>query len=181
MEFEKNLSKQEFIDLLDQLKAAIQNESDGNFVMDGKTLNLPSDFSCEIEYDDESEQVELEIELKWNKKLQKDVSPTSVGRFETFQGKDDKWHWHLKAPNGQIILASQSYTTKDSAKKSINSVKENSVKDNFESRVSKSGQPYFILKAKNGEIIGTSQMYKRKAGCQKGIQSVIHNRNSEIV
>lgn len=180
MEFEKTLSKQQLLNLLDQLKSSIENDKSSVITIDGATLHWPSHVSCNVEYEDDEEHAEFEIEFKW-KKNSSDESTPPIGRFELFQGKDNKWYWHLKAANNQIILASRSYSAKDDAQNGINTVKHNAIADNFESRHSKSNQPYFVLKASNGEIIGTSQMYKRKAGCKKGICSVIQNREAAIV
>ena len=180
MEFEKTLSKQQLLDLLDQLRNTIENDKSSAITIDGTTFNWPSHVSCEVEYEDDEEHVEFEIEFKWKKQLPKESTPP-IGRFELFQGQDHKWYWHLKAANNQVILTSQGYAAKNSAENGINSVKNNAMSDNFEPRHSKSNQAYFVLKAKNGEIIGTSQMYKRNAGCQKGIRSVIQNLEAAIV
>jgi uncharacterized protein YegP (UPF0339 family) len=45
------------------------------------------------------------------------------GKFEIKKAKDDEFYFHLKASNGQIILASQRYVTKSSAENGIESVK----------------------------------------------------------
>ncbi len=46
-----------------------------------------------------------------------------VNKFEIFVGSDSKFYFHLKAENGEIIAASQGYTTKQSAESGIDSVK----------------------------------------------------------
>ena len=48
-----------------------------------------------------------------------------TAKFEIIKGKDDQFYWHLKAENGEIICQSEGYTTKESAKTGIRSVKEN--------------------------------------------------------
>ena len=45
--------------------------------------------------------------------------------FEIQSNAPDKFRFHLKAANGQIIAVSQSYLTKESAEKGIASVKKN--------------------------------------------------------
>lgn len=97
----------------------------------------------------------------------------------------------LKAGNGENIVTSQVYTTKDSCRKGIDSVKNNApvagVEDHtaeayktlkhpkFEVYTDEAGESRFHLKAKNGEIIAVSQAYKEKAGALKGIESVKEN------
>ncbi|MHA6288944.1 YegP family protein [Maricaulis sp. CAU 1757] len=51
-----------------------------------------------------------------------------TARFEIIKGQDDQFYWHLKAPNGEIICQSEGYTTKESAKTGIRSVKDNASK-----------------------------------------------------
>ena len=51
------------------------------------------------------------------------------GKFELYKGKGGKFRFRLKATNGQIILASQGYKTKFSAKNGIASVQRNSADD----------------------------------------------------
>lgn len=97
----------------------------------------------------------------------------------------------LKAGNGENIATSQVYSSKESCKKGIDSVKENApvapVEDQtvpgfealkhpkFEMYTDKAGETRFHLKARNGEIIAVSQAYKEKAGAVKGIESVKKN------
>jgi len=46
-----------------------------------------------------------------------------MGKFEIFEGKDGQFYFHLKAENGEIIAASQAYTTKQSAEHGIAAIK----------------------------------------------------------
>ena len=48
-----------------------------------------------------------------------------AGKFEISKDKSGKFRFHLKAPNGEIIAASQGYDTRASAKKGVESVKTN--------------------------------------------------------
>jgi uncharacterized protein YegP (UPF0339 family) len=84
--------------------------------------------------------------------------------------------WNLKAGNGEKILTSERYSTKDSAKGGIESCKTNSPKDErYERRTSSASQPYFVLKAGNGEVIGTSEMYSSTSSRDNGIKSCKEN------
>ncbi|MBN2090069.1 YegP family protein [candidate division KSB1 bacterium] len=129
-----------------------------------------------IEYEEEDQVKELEIEFKWS-----EVEPGKNGWFTVFKGADDNWYFNLKAPNGEIILASEAYNQKQAAMNGIQSVKDNAELSNFEKLSSASGQPYFVLKARNKEIIGISQMYKREHSCDKGINSVIAFAKSAVI
>jgi len=46
-----------------------------------------------------------------------------AAKFEVFPDKGGKYHFHLKAPNGEIIVASQAYATKANAHKGIDAIK----------------------------------------------------------
>lgn len=103
--------------------------------------------------------------------------------FEIFKSdKNDKYYFNLKAKNGQIILASQGYESKDGAKNGVKSVKENSGDDSkYERKTAANGKFHFNLKAGNGQIIGSSQMYASEAGMENGIDSVKTNAKDAAV
>ncbi len=88
----------------------------------------------------------------------------------------DKFHFVLKAANGQVILSSQMYASKASATAGIESIRNNALTDDlYERKTSTNGKFYFNLKATNGQIIGTSQMYASQSGVAAGIDSVKNN------
>ena len=43
--------------------------------------------------------------------------------FEIFKDSQDKWRFHLKAPNAKIILASESYNSKQACLEGIEAIK----------------------------------------------------------
>jgi uncharacterized protein YegP (UPF0339 family) len=51
----------------------------------------------------------------------------TIGKFETFEGKDGRTYFHLLAGNGQKILASQGYSSLAAAVSGIESVRTNAV------------------------------------------------------
>jgi uncharacterized protein len=88
----------------------------------------------------------------------------------------EKYRFNLKAANGEVVLVSESYESKESALNGIESVKENArLDDRFERKNSKRSEPYFVLKGANGQIIGISEMYSSEAACENGIASVKKN------
>ena len=106
-----------------------------------------------------------------------------AGKFEIKVSTNGKFHFNLKAGNGQIILSSEMYESKSACENGIESVKKNSADDaRFEKRASATGEPYFVLKARNNQEIGRSEMYTSDAACQNGIDSVATNApTAEIV
>jgi uncharacterized protein YegP (UPF0339 family) len=99
-----------------------------------------------------------------------------AGKFEIKRAKDGQFYFNLKARNGEIILTSETYTTKASAQKGVASVMTNALLDQrFERKTSRRDEPYFVLKAANGEPIGVSEMYSSHSAMENGIESVKHN------
>ena len=99
-----------------------------------------------------------------------------AAKFELQTASDGQFCFHLKAGNGEIILASERYKQKTSCEKGIEAVKRcASSEARFERKMSKADQPYFVLKAENGEVIGVSEMYKSEAARDNGIKSVQTN------
>ena len=100
----------------------------------------------------------------------------NMGKFEITTRKNGEFQFNLKASNGQVILTSQGYKTKDSCLNGVESVKKNSqVKARFDKKVAANGKPFFNLMATNGQVIGSSQMYASEATCASGIASVMKN------
>ncbi len=97
--------------------------------------------------------------------------------FEVYQTKSNKkFHYRLKAANGQIILTGQGYASKKICLKGVASVKKNcSRRGAFHPKTARDGRKYFTLVAANGEVIGQSQMYKSDSGFRNGMASVRKN------
>ena len=99
-----------------------------------------------------------------------------AGKFEIKKTKNGQFMFNLIAPNGQIILTSQSYKAKSSAKAGIASVQKNAARDaSFERKVTSSKKPYFVLNAANRKIIGKSENYGNASAMENGVASVRAN------
>lgn len=99
-----------------------------------------------------------------------------MGKFVISTRKNGEFQFNLKADNGQVILASEGYTTRASCENGIESVKKNAPEDSkYDRKQSTNGKHYFNLKAGNGQIIGTSEMYESADGMENGISSVKKN------
>ena len=98
------------------------------------------------------------------------------GKFEIKRAKDGQFYFNLLAGNGEVILTSEMYRAKASAKNGIESVKKNaSTDERFERRSAKNGKPFFVLKARNHEVIGRSESYESEKSRDNGINSVKTN------
>jgi uncharacterized protein YegP (UPF0339 family) len=99
-----------------------------------------------------------------------------AGYYELKLAKDGQFHFQLLAGNGQIILGSEMYKSREAAMNGISSVQANCAEDDqFERKQSENGKPYFVLKAKNHQVIGQSQMYSSEESRDNGIESVKSN------
>ena len=97
-------------------------------------------------------------------------------KFQIKKARNGKFFFHLLAANGEVILSSQMYSTKATARKGVVSVKANaSDVDQYETKKNRKGEHYFILKAKNQKVIGQSEGYSGTTGVKKGIKSVSTN------
>ena len=99
-----------------------------------------------------------------------------AGWYELSKNDKGQFHFVLKAGNGEVILSSESYTSKAAAETGITSVQSNSPLDErYERKEAVNGRFYFNLKAANHQIVGTSQMYTSTSGRDNGIESVKTN------
>ena len=113
-----------------------------------------------------------------------------MGKFVIKQAKNGPM-FNLKARNGQVIGSSEVYSSMNSCKAGIESVRKAAAKGKIEDQTvavpekltnpkfeiykDKRGEFRFRLKAQNGEIIMTGEGYKSKDGCKNGIASICKN------
>lgn len=99
-----------------------------------------------------------------------------MGKFVISKRKNGEYQFNLLAANGQVILASEGYSSKPSCMNGVKSVMKNAADmKRFEAKVAKNGKFHFNLKAGNGQVIGKSEMYETQASCENGITSVKKN------
>lgn len=105
-----------------------------------------------------------------------------MGKFVVSKRTNGEHQFNLLADNSEIILTSEGYTTRAACENGIESVKENSARqDAYDRKLSSNGKPYFNLKARNSQVIGTSQMYENTSSMEKGIESVMRNASKAVV
>ena len=114
-----------------------------------------------------------------------------MGKFIINQTKTG-YTYSLKAGNGEVIaVGGEVYSSVQSVKNGIESVKKNAPAANIEDQTvegfenqtnpkfeiykDKAGEFRFRLKARNGEIIAASEGYVKKDSCKNGIESVRKN------
>jgi uncharacterized protein YegP (UPF0339 family) len=104
-------------------------------------------------------------------------------KYEIFRSTNDyQYYFRLKAPNGEIILASEGYTQKSGAQNGIASCQQHSPYDRFYTKLNdRNGNPYFVLRAANNQIIGRSQSYSTNSARDNGIASVKTNGSTTVI
>lgn len=96
-----------------------------------------------------------------------------MGQFEITKTKNGEFFFHLKASNGQTLMKSEKYMTKDSTKKGIESVRRNSAdRSKFDVFEPKGGKPYFSLRAVNGRVVASSEPYANVADRDAALKTV---------
>jgi uncharacterized protein len=102
-----------------------------------------------------------------------EAAETGGAEFEIFKGLDSKYYFRLRAANGEIVIASQAYTTKASAKKGVASIRTNGGDvANFEIIPAQNDQFYFVLRAANGKVIGRGEAYVSESNAEAAIESI---------
>lgn len=105
-----------------------------------------------------------------------------MGKYVVRDSKNGQFYFTLHADNGEVILTSETYTTKGAAFGGINSCKENSPHESqYIRNPANGGQFTFALKAKNNERIGASERYTSEAAREVGISSCKRNGPSSPV
>lgn len=105
-----------------------------------------------------------------------------MGKFVIGTRRNGEYQFNLKATNGQVILSSEGYTTLDSCRNGVESVRKNAPNDDRYERVETSSGKYrFNLRAGNSQIIGTSESYESAASRDNGIESVKKNASEADV
>lgn len=103
-------------------------------------------------------------------------------KFQVKKARNGKYYFNYLAANGEIVLTSQMYASKVTARKGITSVRKNAADiEQFEANTNRKGEHYFVLKAKNRQVIGTSEGYTGKTGMKNGMKSVSKNAPTAII
>ncbi|HEY4182795.1 MAG TPA: YegP family protein [Kofleriaceae bacterium] len=103
-------------------------------------------------------------------------------KFQTFKGSDNQTYFHLRAANGEVMLASEGYVNPSSAVSATESVRTNGkLAERYQLLQAADGQWYFRLRATNNEIIGHGETYASKSNAQRAITSLIALLSSELV
>lgn len=85
-----------------------------------------------------------------------------IGKF-TIAQENENYRYRLKASNGELLVVSEPYTSEESARKGINTIKRNVDTAKIELVEDKHGLFSFRVMTKQGRCLATSANYKTKA------------------
>ena len=104
--------------------------------------------------------------------LDKIESNTSGARIEVLESQAG-FRFNLHAGNGETVLSSESYTTKEAAWNGAFAIKDAAALEaSFTIKTATDNRYYFTLTAENGQVVGVSQMYTSRTAAQAGVTSV---------
>jgi uncharacterized protein YegP (UPF0339 family) len=93
-----------------------------------------------------------------------------MGKFLIRKQTNNQFRFIMKAGNGQTILTSEAYRTKESCLNAIGYLREHAADNNrYQFKKSFNQKHYFNVTGANDEIIGSSEMYESSSGRDVGI------------
>jgi len=97
-----------------------------------------------------------------------------VAKYILVRTTNQQFRFTLHADNGENMLTSETYVTKDGALRGIGAVKVNAPHDsNYVRKISTRGLRYFTLKsANNNETLGYSEEYSSTQAMENAIATV---------
>jgi uncharacterized protein YegP (UPF0339 family) len=105
-----------------------------------------------------------------------------MGKIQIKKQTNNHFRFIMKAGNGQTILTSESYRTKDACLSGIESLRTNAADPkNYEFKKSFNQKHFFNLLNDNGEMIGSSEMYESSSGRDVGIGLVKVNAPIAVI
>ena len=105
-----------------------------------------------------------------------------MGKIQIKKQSNNTFRFTMKAGNGQTILTSEPYKTKDDCLKAIGSLRVFALdKDRYEFGKSFNLKHYFNVTDADGKIIGSSEMYESSSGRDVGISLVKTNAPEAVI
>lgn len=96
-----------------------------------------------------------------------------IGTFEVYKDQAGDFRFRLKAGNGQVLLASEAYKTKDSCFNGVDTIIKSAPLDAlYERKHTQAGRFSFNLQATNGDVVGVSGSYDTPIARDAVVQTV---------
>lgn len=105
-----------------------------------------------------------------------------MAKFRIYKTTNGEYYFNLLASNNEVIITSESYTSKASCRNGVDAVKTNSINDNaFQRITAKNGKFYFHLKATNGQVLATSKQYTTETARDTSIYAVKTSASTAVL
>lgn len=98
-----------------------------------------------------------------------------MAKYVVTKTSNGQYRWVLMSVNGEKLITSEAYVSKQSCLAGIASSKLSLADSNFRRLNSIRNEPYFNQVANNNQILGTSEMYSSTFSRELGIESVKRN------
>lgn len=95
-----------------------------------------------------------------------------MGKYQIKKTSNGQFRWTLKATNGETLLTSETYVSKQGCLDGVASSKASVADSNFRRLTSVRNEPYFTQNANNNQVLGTSEMYSSIYNRDNGIEAV---------
>ena len=95
-----------------------------------------------------------------------------MAKYKIKRATNNQFYWVFSANNGETIIKSETYTTKDGCKNGISSSKVSVNDSNFDRKISINYQYYFNQRANNYQVLGTSETYTTSYNLDYAIEIV---------
>lgn len=98
--------------------------------------------------------------------------------IEIKNNTSNEYSFTLKSESGQVLLNSVAFSSKETVKEAISSLKiVLKSRNTFERKTNHNGKFLFSLKNNNGVLVGHSLIYQSEAGMENGIKNLITRIN----
>ncbi|MDF2159392.1 YegP family protein [Algoriphagus sp. CAU 1675] len=104
-----------------------------------------------------------------------------MAKYTVKKATNVQFRWTLKAGNGEILITSETYVSKQSCLAGIASSRISVADSNFKRLNSVRNEPYFNQIANNYQVLGASEMYSSSFARDMGIESVKKNAPIAII
>lgn len=98
------------------------------------------------------------------------VAPSA--KFEIFAGEDGDFYFRFVAANGELLLVSEGFATRESAESATDAVIEYAPDTRNVEILEGSDGWYFTVRGESGEVIAVSDTYSSKANADRGARTV---------
>lgn len=110
------------------------------------------------------------------------IEAKTNGKFQLYKENSKSFFVKLLASNGQVLMVTQRYASKQSALNGIESIKKAINNQNFTIFKDKQNRFQFKLYTTNKQLIVSGETYPQKANCLSSVQSVIRfSEKAEVV